>query len=296
MAVLDCFMFFNEFDVLRLRLTELQDVVDCFVAVEATVTFAGEPKACSLTERAAELGPLGKKLQVFCVDDLPIASVNRWPTEIRQRNAIGAALASVGAQADDTILLSDVDEIPRAEAVVEAEAMLVDDQVLAFGFDWYWYRLDLLFSGWERWTYARACRRALLELVTPTEVRAMFRPPECVLPDAGWHFSYLAPRGGTAAVVQRKVASFSHHETPPIASGEWPARRRGALTTHLNDFLLPVGDGRLPTCVRTDPDEWAPFRQFPHGPSSADVSAFHLMRAQRRAQQLARRARSPFSI
>lgn len=294
MAVLDCFMFFNEFDVLRLRMTELQDVVDRFVAVEATVTFAGERKPCTLTERAAELGPLGRKLEVFCADDLPVASVNRWPTEIRQRNAIATALTRVGAQPDDTVLISDVDEIPRAEAVARARTLLVDDQVLAFDLDQYWYRLDLLLAEWRHWPHARACRRALLDVLTPSEVRAMFRSSDCVLPDAGWHFSYLAPRGGADVVVRRKLASFSHHEIGPIADCEWPEERHGALTTHMDELLLPVSDDRLPQCVRADPERWARFRQFPQGPSRVDVRAFHRTRARRRARRLWRRALRPF--
>ena len=296
MAVLDCFMFFNEFDVLELRLTELQDVVDCFVAVEASTTFAGEPKPCSLTERVADLGVLARKLEVFCVEDLPVASVNRWPTEILQRNAIGAALARVGAHADDTVLVSDVDEIPRAAAVARADALLVDDQVLAFELDQYWYRLDLLLADWRRWPHARACRGALLDALTPSEIRAMFRSPDCVLPDAGWHFSYLAPRGQAGEVVHRKLTSFSHHEVGPVDGGEWPKSRHGALTTHMGELLLPVFEDRLPRCVRDDPARWERFRQFPGGPSSADVRAFHLMRTLRRVQRLSHRAMQPFGI
>jgi beta-1,4-mannosyl-glycoprotein beta-1,4-N-acetylglucosaminyltransferase len=294
-AVFDCFTFFNEFDVLRLRLTELQEVVDRFVAVEAAVTFAGDRKPCSLTERVGELGPLARKLEVVCADDLPIPTVNRWPTEIRQRNAISAALASVGAQPHDTVLISDVDEIPRAEVVARADALLVDDQVLAFDLDQHWYRLDLLLAEWRHWPHPRACRRALLDVVTPSEVRAMFRPPECVLPDAGWHFSYLAPRGGAEDVVRRKLASFSHHEIGPIAGGEWPKEHHRAFTTHMDELLLPVTADALPRCVRTDPDGWERFRQFPRGPSGADVRAFHRMRTERRARGLWRKVLRPFA-
>ena len=42
--VYDGFMFFNELDLLEIRLRELYDVVDTFVVVEATVTFSGHPR------------------------------------------------------------------------------------------------------------------------------------------------------------------------------------------------------------------------------------------------------------
>jgi beta-1,4-mannosyl-glycoprotein beta-1,4-N-acetylglucosaminyltransferase len=293
-AVLDCFTFFDEFDVLELRLTELHDVVDRFVAVEASTTFAGDPKPYLLKERASGLGVLAEKLEVHCVDDLPVARVNRWPAEIRQRNAIRDALVAIGAHPDDTVLVSDVDEIPRAEAVARADARLVDDEVLALGLDQYWYRLDLLVAEWRHWPKPRVCRRALLDAVSPSELREMYRPAECTLPDAGWHFSYLAPSGQGGEVVQRKLAAFSHHEVGPVDGGEWPRAHGRALITHMDELLLPVSDDHLPQCVRLSPDRWDRFRQFPAGPSRADVRAFHRLRNQRRVQRLVRQARRPF--
>ena len=41
--IVDCFPFFNELDLLELRLNELKDVVDVFVLSEATLTFTGKP-------------------------------------------------------------------------------------------------------------------------------------------------------------------------------------------------------------------------------------------------------------
>lgn len=42
--IIDCFTFFNELDVLEIRLRELDGVVDRFVLVEATLTHQGKPK------------------------------------------------------------------------------------------------------------------------------------------------------------------------------------------------------------------------------------------------------------
>ena len=43
--VYDCFQFFNELDILKLRMHVLNDVVDKFVISEATVTFFRGEKA-----------------------------------------------------------------------------------------------------------------------------------------------------------------------------------------------------------------------------------------------------------
>ena len=42
--VYDCFIFFNELDLLEIRLNELKDVVDKFVIVESTETFSKKKK------------------------------------------------------------------------------------------------------------------------------------------------------------------------------------------------------------------------------------------------------------
>ena len=42
--IYDCIPFFNELDILNLRLHILDPIVDKFIIEEATVTFSGQPK------------------------------------------------------------------------------------------------------------------------------------------------------------------------------------------------------------------------------------------------------------
>ena len=44
MKVIDCFIFYNELDLLDYRLNILKEVVDYFVIVESTHTFVGKEK------------------------------------------------------------------------------------------------------------------------------------------------------------------------------------------------------------------------------------------------------------
>ena len=44
MTIFDTFTFYNELDLLELRLNILGDVVDYFVINEANITFTGKPK------------------------------------------------------------------------------------------------------------------------------------------------------------------------------------------------------------------------------------------------------------
>ena len=42
--IYDCFIFYNELNLLNMRLHELNSIVDKFVLVEATRTFTNKPK------------------------------------------------------------------------------------------------------------------------------------------------------------------------------------------------------------------------------------------------------------
>ena len=44
MKIIDCFTFYNELDMLELRLNELNEVVDYFVLVECVKTHANNDK------------------------------------------------------------------------------------------------------------------------------------------------------------------------------------------------------------------------------------------------------------
>ena len=62
MAIWDCFTFFNELDILELRLRELAPVVDRFVIAEATKTFANEAKPVHFAENRARFAEFLPKI------------------------------------------------------------------------------------------------------------------------------------------------------------------------------------------------------------------------------------------
>ena len=55
MKVIDSFLFFNEFDVLRMRTEYLKDVVDYFLICECKYTFSGKEKPYYLDDIIDEL-------------------------------------------------------------------------------------------------------------------------------------------------------------------------------------------------------------------------------------------------
>ncbi|MBY0430568.1 MAG: N-acetylglucosaminyltransferase, partial [Rhodospirillales bacterium] len=114
MRVFDCFSFFNEFDVLEIRLHELQGVVDRFVLVEADRTHAGQPKPLYFHENRQRFAAFLDRIEHVVVRDMPEGD-DPWRRERFQRDCITRGLG--GAGPDDLVMVSDVDEIPRAAFV-----------------------------------------------------------------------------------------------------------------------------------------------------------------------------------
>jgi len=112
--IYDCFTFFNELELLELRLHELAEVVDKFVLVEATKTHSNQPKPLHYQENRSRFGGFQDKIIHIIVDDLPDAK-DPWVLENFQRNCIARGLGN--CRPDDFVLISDLDEIPRATVV-----------------------------------------------------------------------------------------------------------------------------------------------------------------------------------
>ena len=118
MKVYDCFLFYNELDILEIRLNELYDHVDYFYAVEASVTHTGRPKPLYLKEALEHTNRFDKfKSKIINIDtdlDLTKSALvdnnidDSWNREFIQRNYLMSVMLK--ASADDIILLSDVDE------------------------------------------------------------------------------------------------------------------------------------------------------------------------------------------
>ena len=76
--VFDCFTFFNELDVLEIRLAELDPLVDHFVIVEATRTFTAKPKPLYFADNRKRYDRYAHKIIHVVVDDLPLDAPTHW--------------------------------------------------------------------------------------------------------------------------------------------------------------------------------------------------------------------------
>jgi len=227
--VFDCFTFFNELDLLEIRLHELAPVVDRFVIAESPVTFTGRPKPLHFQDNKARFAAFADKIIHIVVDDQPVTD-SAWERQWRQRNALDRGIAD--AAPDDLILLSDLDEIPRPETIRNIKKTPPNrNEILCLELRMFYYFANL--ESDERWL--RRGPRCLVNAgyfgmqrlrnikgphLSPLRdfTRAISAWCESGRPvrrrairDAGWHFSYL---GGIAAI-HEKMRSISGGSKAP---------------------------------------------------------------------------------
>jgi len=116
--IFDCFIFFNELDILDIRLNTLDQEVDYFVLVESTRTFTGQPKELVYQQNKERFARFHDKIIHVIDDEMPAQVDSTYVREAHQRSAIGQGLGT--AQPDDLIIVSDVDEIPKPELLRKA--------------------------------------------------------------------------------------------------------------------------------------------------------------------------------
>jgi beta-1,4-mannosyl-glycoprotein beta-1,4-N-acetylglucosaminyltransferase len=217
--VYDCFIFFNELDLLEIRLNILNAVVDRFVIVEADKTHSNKAKPFYFEQNKERYAPFLEKIIYIKIDSYP-ALESTWEFENYQRNMITEGIKN--CDPDDIIIISDLDEIPNPKIIKDYKGggLYKAEQFLFYYFlnykaiinRWYGSKIltykDILNNCTENYTYEY--NETLIESLnrgcTPTKIRMVENVP--MIKNGGWHFSYL---GGLDAI-RYKIASFSHQE------------------------------------------------------------------------------------
>jgi hypothetical protein len=106
-VIVDCCLWFNEWDALKWRLQALEDLVDVFVVVEGDRSFQGEPKSWRLTDRWDEFARWSDRMIWEQVD----LSGDRWERQRQQRRAMRERAKQAGPADDDVVVFSDVEEV-----------------------------------------------------------------------------------------------------------------------------------------------------------------------------------------
>ena len=199
MTTWSCSMFYNEVDILEIRLAELCDVVDIFVLVEATSTHMGKPRELVYPQyEDTRFFPWRDQIRY-----IPIAfpeGMGDWERENYQREQAGIGLR--GLQPDDLVIISDLDEILSAETVRRAQRGEIpvpcnlSFPIHPYRLDWQW---DVLQDGFNRCTIVYGSELTEIPGVGFAGVHGAMRHHNAIgrpgrvglVGDYGWHFTYI---------------------------------------------------------------------------------------------------------
>lgn len=198
--IFDCFTFFNELDILEIRLNILDAVVDKFVLVEATRTHSNQPKPLYFEDNKERFAMFLHKIEHVIVDDYPEYKT-AWTYEAHQRTCISRGLKDCGP--DDCVMVSDIDEIPKPELVLEYRNT---KEIVYFEQLFFYYFINFINTRRPIWKGGtRIGPGSALSAYSPNDFRENNWK---AVKDGGWHFSFL---GGIEAIKQ-KIEAFAHQE------------------------------------------------------------------------------------
>ena len=229
--VYDCFQFFNELEMLKIRMNIMDPVVDRFVISEATVTFSGEPKPLYYEEHKDEFAAFADKIIHVVVRDTPQGYTHDCDTF--QKNAVGRGLE--GCTDDDIIIFSDLDEIPDPDKVrvicdrIRENEDNAAEKVFHMAQRMFYCYLNmeetsgslLAYCGefpgivHKKWLGTKICSWKVARTMPLGELRW----PKCKdigvrVDDGGWHFGYMGGSGEKSVRkrVAEKVKAAAHQE------------------------------------------------------------------------------------
>ena len=236
--VYDCFYFFNELELLEIRLNILDPYIDYFVIMEATETFSGLPKKLIFEENKEKFKKFEHKIIHYVTSDTPVSEddlrkrlynkdINaldkeivissltsdnvpkgqlHWLKEFYQKECLKKALAQIGLSDNDICFISDVDEIWNPEIIVDYSA----DDLYKYKQDSYYYYLNNRSNDYwvTGWTGTVMTKHKNIKNNCLNHLRTHTKNKYTVIKNGGWHFTFQ----GGADKIRRKLESYGHLE------------------------------------------------------------------------------------
>lgn len=240
MKIYDGFLFFNELDLLDLRLNTLNHIVDYFVLVESSVTHSGKSKTFIFEENKKLFDKFLNKIIHIKVDNTPEDFINLPVLEnncyknvcfnniykyIQNTNLFNkyteksfgrdffqkecVKLGLENCNDEDIILFSDLDEIPNPEYLERLNEFFSPDEFYSFNQKHYCYYFNLLSINHNNdniWIGSKMSSFKKIKNYSLNELRTQRNDINLI--NGGWHFSYM----GGLEKVKVKMQSFSHQE------------------------------------------------------------------------------------
>ena len=224
--IYDCFPFFNELDMLKLRLEIMDPFVDKFVLEEATVTFSSEPKPLYYAENKEMFRKWEDKIIHIVVDDCPLG-IPPHDMDHYQKDHLLEGLKD--CKKEDICLFSDVDEIPNPEIFDELFSKMEMGKIYHLAQRMFYCFLNaeevsgkLLsnsgeFEGVDRpmWLGTKVFYYGTLQGRGFWDLRDKEAKKNGIrVENGGWHFGYMGGNGerNLAKRIGEKVVAAAHQE------------------------------------------------------------------------------------
>lgn len=228
--IYDCFLFFNEFELLKVRLEYLYDYVDKFVITESNLTQAGSLKPLYFKDNEELFDKWKDKIIYNVVDFIPVDfskrtenkninsildicsrythyphNVWRYENETFQRECMILPLIE-NCKDCDVILISDLDEFPKREFLKD---LIFENSHINFhnSMRQYYINVEKYNEDWIGtfacdWRYLKSLDKGLNGL------RMSKRSSGKTIENSGWHFTFL----GGPEKIKEKIRAYGHQE------------------------------------------------------------------------------------
>ncbi|MFA6524253.1 MAG: hypothetical protein WC264_02675 [Candidatus Paceibacterota bacterium] len=221
--IYDIFIFFNELELLEIRLQVLDTSVDYFVIVEATKTFSGNHKPLYYEENKEQFKKWNHKIIHYVIKDTPdnnicdrcdqkildIANNSsnvpkgqiHWLREFYQKEMMKKPLINKLAD-DDICFISDLDEIWNPELLFD----YTSDKIFKFKQKVYSYYLNNRSS--ESWAGTFATKYKNIKNNSLNHLDTISKTKYTYIKNGGWHFTNI----GGIEKIKQKIESYGHQE------------------------------------------------------------------------------------
>jgi beta-1,4-mannosyl-glycoprotein beta-1,4-N-acetylglucosaminyltransferase len=225
--IIDCFLFYNELELLKFKLKELNDIVDYFVLIESKYTFVGNEKELYYEKNKEMFSEYNDKI-IHIIHDHNATLENgaredglpsAWNNEKEQRFYGTKGIAQLDLVDDDLIILSDLDEIVDKNTLIKIKEEGLKEPISCLEQDMYYYNLNNKLE--EKWYRSKIVRYDKIKEyfdkspnIFQTIVQPEYNPDGKhigkypIIKNGGWHLSFF----GGVGMIKNKIKNFSHTE------------------------------------------------------------------------------------
>ena len=229
MKIIDAFPFFNELDLLEIRLNLLDPYVDYFILSEATKTFSGLNKPLYYKENKERFKKFNDKIIHNIVEDTTPVDLHPYERDVYQKDSIKNVILE-NISDGDAVIWGDVDEVPNPEAIDEIESYFEDNIIFHFAQHNCMGYLNLVETSgairamtpdWEpednisKWLGTKLVGKSILEKYTMSQLRSkQDSENNSRIYPGGWHWSYVGSEGlSVEDRILKKLECAAHLES-----------------------------------------------------------------------------------